>query len=91
MARRQRIDSEVARYALSGIQAEIARLQAQAKELVRAIGAGKVAVPSTGGYATARRKRGPVRPRKRRLSAEARGRMSAAQKARWARQRAEKF
>lgn len=91
MARRV-IDSNLAHYALQGIEAAIEKLQRQAAELRRMVTVtrngrrrrGRV----SGTQNAADAKSAPTRSRRRRrMSAEARRRISEAQKARWARQK----
>ena len=96
MAKRRRIDSELARYALQGIEAAIEKLQRQAAELRRS--AGKVTARGNDRGDFARRAAAPMPsgadlagltgPRKRTMSADARRRISEAQKKRWAKQKA---
>jgi hypothetical protein len=88
-----KIDKEFARYALEGIEAAIEKMQRQAAALRRIVGSrggsaakgGSEASPIAGAGPGV--PRGRTRRRKWTMSAEARKRISDAQKARWARQR----
>ena len=95
MAKR-RVDKELARYALQGIEAAIDKLQRQAAELRKMVG--KAATRREDGVDPSRRAPAPMPsgaelagmtgPRKRTISAEGRKRISDAQKKRWAKQKA---
>lgn len=92
MARPPRIDKDLARYALQGIEAAIEKLQRQAADLRRTLGVTSASrrTDLMGGVVTVEetasgRFGGGIR--KRTMSAEARKRISDAQKARWARHR----
>ena len=100
MAKRQRMDKEIARYALSGIEAAIEKLQRQAAELRSIVGATAAAAKavvrgagrSGGGgdhvpFPLDEGDSTPPHGRKRTMSVEARRRISEAQKARWAKQK----
>ena len=102
MAKRQRIDKDTARYALSGIEAAIEKLQHQAAELRSIVGASAAAAKAVVGGAGRAGGKGdhvpfpsdegdstPPHGRNRTMSADARRRISEAQKARWAKQKGE--
>lgn len=96
MAKGQRMDKELAQYALQGIEAAIEKLQRQAAELRRWAGrsSGRTALSATHeqrqrgvGETAAAQDAGEVRQarqKRRTMSAAARKRISDAQKARWA-------
>ena len=100
MAKRTRIDKDIARYALSGIEAAIEKLQRQAAELRSIVGASAAAAKAVVGGAERSGRKGdhlpfpldegdttPPHGRKRTMSPDARRRISEAQKARWAKQK----
>jgi hypothetical protein len=92
----KRIDDNLRAWALIGAEQRLVQLAEEAAAIhrlfpeLRQRGGSSARANVEGGAETARvapRKRGPGRPPKRRMSADARRRISEAQKARWAKQR----